>query len=288
MNPKTLFTLAALCGALQFAHGQSGGAGGSGSGSGSSGSGQGAASGSAGGGSSTAPAGSPNVGSAGGSNVGALSTSGAPNTSPTMPSRSTLETNYKATEPTDANGRGTLPPGLRAAPAQPGVSSISGLRTADIPAVSAGTAPIGPDGTTSSSRTSTAPAAAGSNTGVTDPSQIAAHPQTNPRIGLGHGVTTVVPTPPPAAVQPATPPSPTTDASQVWVAGHYSWLNGQWTWVDAAWQRPPNPGAAWVPGSFDAQNMRWTEGHWDTSGATTRDRAQARENAREGTATPRR
>jgi hypothetical protein len=49
----------------------------------------------------------------------------------------------------------------------------------------------------------------------------------------------------------------------VWVDGHYSWLGGQWSWINGTWQRPPSEGATWIPGSYDAQTKRWTEGHWE-------------------------
>jgi hypothetical protein len=46
--------------------------------------------------------------------------------------------------------------------------------------------------------------------------------------------------------------------------------------MNGTWQRPPNVGATWVPGAYDAQTHRWTEGHWDTTGSasTAREREQ--------------
>jgi hypothetical protein len=102
---------------------------------------------------------------------------------------------------------------------------------------------------------------------VTDPAAIAAHPQTNPLIGTGS--TVVVPTPPPEAQAEVTPPSTVNDSGQVWGPGHYSWVGGQWSWVEGTWQRPPREGATWMPGHYDAQNKRWTEGHWQTGAANT-------------------
>ena len=84
------------------------------------------------------------------------------------------------------------------------------------------------------------------------------------------GQTVVVPTPPPAPQAEVTPPASTNDLGQIWVAGHYSWVGGQWTWVEGTWQRPPRENAKWIPGAYDAQNKRWTEGHWETSGITSR------------------
>lgn len=289
MKLKIIFTVAALGGAV-IAQAQSGGAGGSGSGSGgASGSGSGASgtgtSGTAGANSS----GSKSVGSAGGSNVGTISTSGAPNTSSSMPSRSAIID--AAQNPGEANaptGRTPLPPGLTTAPVQPGVSPLTGLNTAEIPSVSPGTAPIGANGERSTSRSSTALSSAPDDGGVNNSAQVAAPPQTNPRVGLNPGPTTVVPTPPPANPTATPEQTPSPDSNNVWVAGHYSWMSGQWTWVDASWQRPPHVGAAWVPGSYDAQNLRWTEGHWDTSGVNARTSTRDRERAKErGEATPR-
>jgi hypothetical protein len=187
-----------------------------------------------------------------------------------MPSRSVLSTespgnpnNARATAP------GNLPPGLTVAPARPGVSPVSGLPVSNLPSVSPGTTPIGPDAKVppptptvsgaevqSEARTIATPP-------TTDPASIAAHPQTNTQIGPG--ATTVVPTPPPAVPTTITPRSSPTETGTVWVDGHYSWVGGQWSWVDGNWQRPPREGATWIPGSYDAQNKRWTEGHWDIS-----------------------
>ncbi|MGH7958493.1 MAG: hypothetical protein ACREH8_15990 [Opitutaceae bacterium] len=189
-----------------------------------------------------------------------------------MPSRSVLNTATPpdTTIPSTADRSG-LPAGLSVAPRQPGISPLSGLPLSDIPTVSRGTSPLGPEinvaaqpaaNTTAESRNP-----ATSRTTVTDPAAIAAHPQTNPQIGMG--TTTVVPTPPPPAQPEVTPPAPTNNAGQAWVAGHYSWGGGQWTWVNGMWQRPPQPNATWIPGNYDAQNKRWTEGHWSTNGAPT-------------------
>jgi hypothetical protein len=72
-------------------------------------------------------------------------------------------------------------------------------------------------------------------------------------------------------------PAPAGDTNQVWVAGHYTYVSGQWNWVSGSWQRPPNPGAAWVPGRYDAQTKRWTEGHWDTNANANSRRLDERE-----------
>jgi hypothetical protein len=62
------------------------------------------------------------------------------------------------------------------------------------------------------------------------------------------------------------PPTSTNAEGQVWVPGHNSWTGGEWKWVDGAWQRPPQSGATWVPGQYDTQNKRWTEGYWNPGG----------------------
>jgi hypothetical protein len=153
-------------------------------------------------------------------------------------------------------------------PTQPGVSPLTGLRTSEIPATSPGTEPLPPQPAGAVHPASGAVSthgAVGTSPGVTDPAQIAAHPQTNTVIGPA--MTTVVPTPPPAPVNELSINVPLTNGNDVWVAGHYTWQGGQWTWVDGSWQRPPSAGAVWSPGFYDEQNRKWTEGHWETGGA---------------------
>lgn len=185
-----------------------------------------------------------------------------------MPSRSVLDT---ATPP-DTTGKspdpGSLPTGLTVAPTPPGISPLSGLPIAELPAVSRGTKPIGPRTRAAGAvRPAVAPTEPGATASVgrpTDPAARTAHPGTNPRVGMAPA-TTVVPTPPPPAQPEPTPPKSTNDLGQMWVNGHYSWVNGQWRWVNGTWQRPPEENAQWVPGSYDELNKRWTEGHWDVS-----------------------
>jgi hypothetical protein len=81
-------------------------------------------------------------------------------------------------------------------------------------------------------------------------------------------VTTVVPNPPPVANAENAAPTTRNEAGQVWVPAHYAWT-GQWTWVDGNWQNPPGANATWVPGRYEAQTKRWTEGHWEQSSAAT-------------------
>jgi len=53
----------------------------------------------------------------------------------------------------------------------------------------------------------------------------------------------------------------------VWVAGHYVWDDGRWVWVRGEWIRPPQSGAVWVEGHWDAAAQSWTEGHWEIAQA---------------------
>ena len=230
--------------------------------------------------------------SPGGSNIGTLPRPGAPDMSSTMPARSVIDgTN------TDATVRGTTPDqptpqpsGIGATPPRAGVSPLSGLPTSEIPGVSRGTAPIGPHPATSATAAASGAAAAEPNVRArattTQPVAGAAHPNANPQIGMG--VTTVVPTPPPSAQVEEAQPAPSGDMNQVWVPGHYSWVGGQWTWVGGGWQRPPTSGATWVPGSYDAQNHRWTEGHWTVTGSATAHERERQLQRERSTAEPRR
>lgn len=50
--------------------------------------------------------------------------------------------------------------------------------------------------------------------------------------------------PPPVALVDTVPPSP--GLGYVWVGGAWDW-RGQWVWDAGRWERPPHPGAVWVP-----------------------------------------
>ena len=52
---------------------------------------------------------------------------------------------------------------------------------------------------------------------------------------------------PPAAVAENIPPSPGNDF--VWIAGAWDW-RGRWVWVKGRWERPPHPGAVWIPNRY--------------------------------------
>jgi hypothetical protein len=178
-----------------------------------------------------------------------------------MPSHSVLNT---PTPPdvgdTRAATRQGLPAGLSVAPTPPGISPLSGLPLADLPSVSRGTSPLGPQsGAAVAAQTADPTAGPGSTPQV----PVAAHPLTNPRIGMGS--TIVVPSPPPPAQAEPKPAESTNDLGEVWVDGHYSWDNGQWRWVNGTWERPPNKDAAWIPGHYEPLTKRWTEGHWSVT-----------------------
>ena len=276
MNTKLFLTLTALLGAIGTGSALAQTSAGSGA-AGSAAGGTTAAPGS-GASTTTGPTGLGHAGSAGGSDVGALPAPGTPNMSPSMPNRSVLETSPKTREQSQADGA-TQPSSIEAAPPRPGVSPLSGLPTASLPSVSAGTAPIGPQPAGSARSSTAAESSSRPRTTDTQPVADAAHPQVNFQTGMG--VTTVVPTPPPAAHVEVAPPATPADADRVWVPGHYTWLNGQWTWNEGNWQRPPSPGARWVPGSYDSQSHRWTDGHWETTpSAVNRERAGDRERRR--------
>jgi len=201
--------------------------------------------------------------------------------SPSMPSRSVLNTPNVPGAPGSATANGgTLPPGITVAPARPGVSPISGLPTSDIPSVSPGTAPIGPQNTTSAAANTQAIPGSSASTAVASRTTTSTAESTNPTTAnasaitaqAGAGVTTVVPTPPPAANPEAIPTARADDSGRVWVPGHYSWSSAQWNWVNGTWQRPPHDNATWIPGQYDANSKQWTEGHWGlgSSSAATR------------------
>ena len=275
MNSKPFLLIAGICSSVclgsLFAQAGAGGSGGSGAGSAGSGS---AGTGGAGTAASSATSGSRSTPAT----AGTTATPAAPN-SPGAPADATRGSRASTAPSTGASAgisadsraaaaeQGSLPPGLSTAPARPGVSPLSGLPVSDLPAVSRGTAPLGPTANVPNADSTAAELEARRRgkaaSQINDPAAIAAHPQTNPRIGMG--TTVVVPTPPPAPQMEATPPASTPQAGQAWVGGHYSWVGGQWQWTAGSWQRPPQPGAAWIPGSYDATTKRWTEGHWDTT-----------------------
>jgi hypothetical protein len=216
---------------------------------------------------------------------------GTPDMSPTLPSRpratppNTDSTSRSATEP--------LPPGITAAPVQPGVSPLSGLKSSELPAVSAGTTPLGttvradepstpsaplpaPTAKPPLTTTPVVPREAGNAAAVppgTDAPATARERATRSATTatdaltapVGRGTTRVVTTPPPSARAEVMPERPANASDQSWVPGHYVLSGEQWKWIDGSWQRPPVAGARWVPAQYNSQTKRWTEGYWATS-----------------------
>ena len=199
----------------------------------------------------------PAAASPAGADVGALRPPGTPDMSSSMPSRSGLDRS-SGTGPDAPAGGASLPRGISTTPPRAGVSPMSGIPVGDIPGFSRATEPIGPQPETGR----TINAVGRPINSIPQPVAGAAQPDANAQIGLGH--TTVVPTPPPAAHVEVPSPTTTDAANQVWVPGHYSWLGGEWVWMEGSWQRPPTPSAVWAAGTYDSQNQRWTEGHWET------------------------
>ena len=74
------------------------------------------------------------------------------------------------------------------------------------------------------------------------------------------GVVEVSGPPPPVYVETA-PPSP--GPGYVWIGGAWSW-QGHWAWDRGHWDRPPHPGAVWVPHQYSNRNGKHTfvRGAW--------------------------
>jgi hypothetical protein len=51
-----------------------------------------------------------------------------------------------------------------------------------------------------------------------------------------------------------------------WIEGHWSWDGTQWVWLDGRWELPPQPGAVWVPPSFNGRT--WVAGYWSLAQTT--------------------
>lgn len=96
-------------------------------------------------------------------------------------------------------------------------------------------------------------------------SQAGAHVGISLRIGIPAPIIVRQAPPRPIVERVVVAPGP----SYVWVAGHYSWDNNQWVWVPGAWVTPPQSGARWVEGRWDATSQNWTEGHWEVVQVTS-------------------
>jgi hypothetical protein len=66
---------------------------------------------------------------------------------------------------------------------------------------------------------------------------------------------------PPALIAEDIPPSP--GAGYVWIGGAWDW-QGRWVWGRGHWDRPPHPGAIWVPHRYVEHNGKHTfvRGGW--------------------------
>ncbi len=67
--------------------------------------------------------------------------------------------------------------------------------------------------------------------------------------------------PPPPVVETR---GPAPFAGAVWVGGYHRWDGNRYVWVPGSWQRPPHPGAHWVPGRWNHAHdgYHWREGRW--------------------------
>jgi hypothetical protein len=68
--------------------------------------------------------------------------------------------------------------------------------------------------------------------------------------------------PPPAPLDETVTVSPGPDF--VWIGGGWVWGGGRWDWERGHWDRPPHPGAHWVPHHYEYRNGRHTfvRGRW--------------------------
>jgi hypothetical protein len=66
---------------------------------------------------------------------------------------------------------------------------------------------------------------------------------------------------PPAAIVENVTPAP--GIGFVWIGGAWAW-HGRWAWESGHWDRPPHPGAVWVPHRYVVHNGRhvFIRGGW--------------------------
>ncbi|WP_414663581.1 hypothetical protein [Horticoccus sp. 23ND18S-11] len=205
----------------------------------------------------------------------AVGKSGGPVSPANLPARTKRDKPKPPAEP--------LPEGLTVQPPQPGISPVSGLPTAELPAISPGTQPLGPKSQPATPAPGTpiigTPVMATPVTGTSVPDKtrptLDATRTTATHLPPGAALPTEprapvsVPSAPPIAHPEMVPPSPINERGERWVGGHHSWSEGKWQWVEGGWQRPPAADAEWIAGHYDATAKRWTEGYWGTQAAAT-------------------
>jgi hypothetical protein len=66
---------------------------------------------------------------------------------------------------------------------------------------------------------------------------------------------------PPSPLVEVVPPSP--GVGFIWIGGAWVW-NGSWVWESGHWDRPPHPGAIWIPHRYGTQDGRhvFIRGGW--------------------------
>jgi hypothetical protein len=76
---------------------------------------------------------------------------------------------------------------------------------------------------------------------------------------VGAEVDVAGPPPPPQVDVQVAAPGP----GFFWIGGAWAW-HGRWEWDRGHWDRPPRPGAVWVPHRYAYRNGRhvWVRGHW--------------------------
>jgi hypothetical protein len=67
---------------------------------------------------------------------------------------------------------------------------------------------------------------------------------------------------PPTPIVETAPPSP--GIGFVWIGGAWAWHGSSWIWESGHWDRPPHPGAVWVPHQYVYRNGRhiFVQGGW--------------------------
>jgi hypothetical protein len=60
---------------------------------------------------------------------------------------------------------------------------------------------------------------------------------------------------PPAAVQEAMPPAPST--VHVWIAGCHEWQHGGWVWMPGRWVARPRAGVMWAASHWARRGHGW-------------------------------